>query len=321
MILNTVVTVQNGLQEVTFISGDSWKDTLLPAFFQLAGPNVDPTKFPIAAIDSANGQWLQLTQPWPGPSSTALNVQIYTDFTTALSLPLANPGDVNIADLWNSAMGILDNSLQAAGVPLHGPTHVGTGLDPMPLATPQASGALCQLSGLATDYVGGDNICHPLSGLPTGSIIMWPIGAIPVNFIECGGGEYSRTTYFNLWTFLGGVLSPWGQGDGKNTFNSPDLRSRIPMGRGTGLGLSTRSIGQKFGEEAHVTTLNEMPVHAHAYTYDGWSSGGGGVGFQTVTPGPWKLTQAVSARTISQGGGAPHNNIQPSTVLAFIIRV
>ena len=326
MILNCVVTVQQGLTEVTFVSGDSWQNIFTPAFFQLLpGPVTDPTKYWIAYFDSGNGEWLNLSQPWPGPTTMNVAVQIFSDFTTDLNLPLANPGDVDIADLWNRAMKILDT---LAAVPSHGPTHVGTGTDPIPLATTLTSGLLCQLSGLATDYIGGDNRPHGLAGVPTGAVTIFCGAVVPTNWLKCDGGAYSRSQYANLYAVLGGALSPWGQGDGKTTFNTPDLRGRVPMGAGLGTGLANRTLGQKLGEENHALLTAEMPAHVHSYVFDDFQPTGGTIGFVTGQPqDSYKLVQAQTGNTGSAGGGtlpgqgAIHNNIQPSTVVTYIIRV
>lgn len=332
MILNCVVTVQQGLQEVTFVSsptGQTWQNVFLPAFMTLdptSGP-VDPTKYWIANLDTGNGEWLNLSQPWPGPTTFNVPVIIFSDFTPDLNLPLANPGDVNIADLWNRAMNILDT---LAVVPAHGPTHVSTGADPIPFATTTAGGLLCKLSGLSTDYIGGDNQPHGLAGVPTGCVMLFCGATLPVNWLLCDGGLYSRTTYANLYATLGGAQSPWGQGDGKTTFNTPDLRGRVPVGTGLGPGLANRSMGQKLGEENHVLTTAEMPNHTHTYVYDDWQPTGGNVGFVTgQTQDTYKLVQAQTGTTGATGGASPptagvgksHNVIQPSTVVQFIIRV
>lgn len=324
MILNATVAVTNGQQEVTFVSsptGETWQNFFLPAFLQSNdATNLDPTKYWIAALDTGAGQWLQLAQPWPGPSNASLSVIIFADFTPHLGLPLANPGDVNIADLWNRAMGLLDQIGSLTGVLPHGPTHIGTGSDPVPTATAAYSGTIGPISGHSTDYIAGDGNCYPLSGLPTGAVFLWPITALPANCLACDGGQYSRTTYANLYSVLGGALSPWGQGDGHSTFNTPDFRGRVPMGAGTGPGLSTRSVGQKFGEESHTLVVAELPSITFSYTYDGWSSTGGNLGF-THNQDTYKLTLADVAKSNPVGGGVAHNNIQPSTVVQFVIRI
>jgi len=322
MVLNCIVTVQFGQQLVTYVSGDSWANVLTPAYMQMAGPMTSQQLYWIAELDFTDGNWLNLTQPWPGASSMNLPVTIVTDYTPNMNLPLANPGDVNMVDLWNRAMVLLD--VRTTAVPLHGPTHVGTGLDPIPLATVSSSGLLGQISGNATDYVGGDGNCYPLHGTPTGSVILFAGNSAPPNWLWCDGSAQSRAVYANLYAALGGAGSPWGQGDGVNTFNLPDLRGRVPMGAGAAPGLSNRPLGQKLGEENHILQLTEIPGHTHPYAYDQHAATGGTLGFGT---GTYKLTLGAPANTGNAGGTGPgnpasgHNNIQPSAVINYIIRV
>lgn len=55
-------------------------------------------------------------------------------------------------------------------------------------------------------------------------------------------------------------------GDGKTNFALPNLQGRVPVGAGTGAGLSPVVLGQAFGAETHTLTINEMPAHNHAAT-------------------------------------------------------
>jgi microcystin-dependent protein len=304
-------------EKVTRVSGDNWAEIIPPAYLQLAGPvGTDATLYWIAELDTSDGEWLNLSQPYNGPTNYNQTVVVVEDFTPRRSLPLANLGDVNIADLWNRAMFILDTQITA--VPLHGATHVGTGLDPVPLAGTSTSGLLDQLSGNDTDYVTGNNTCLPLSGVPTGTCLPFAGATIPPNWLACDGSTVPRSTYATLYTVLGGASSPWGQGDGSSTFNLPDLRGRTAIGAGAGTGLSNRTLGQSIGEENHTLLLAEIPSHAHSYSYDQLAGTGGTLGFGT---GTYAATASQSGTTGSVGGDQNHNNMQPSAVLTYIIRV
>lgn len=46
-------------------------------------------------------------------------------------------------------------------------------------------------------------------------------------------------------------------------FRIPDLRGRVPMGAGTGDGLTPRSVGEEVGEESHKLRGTELPEHKH----------------------------------------------------------
>ena len=95
----------------------------------------------------------------------------------------------------------------------------------------------------------------------------------PTGWLLCNGNAVSRTTYSALWTALGPTSSPYGQGDGSTTFNLPDLRSRVPIGVGTGSGLTNRTLGGTVGTETETLTSSQIPAHSHPNTVSGGSTG------------------------------------------------
>ena len=64
--------------------------------------------------------------------------------------------------------------------------------------------------------------------------IIYPYGgdsaAVPYGYLLCDGAAVSRTTYAALFAVVG---TAYGEGDGSNTFNLPDLRARMPFGEGS----------------------------------------------------------------------------------------
>tara|TARA_R100000008_G_C3584997_1_gene171517 strand:- start:1753 stop:2991 length:1239 start_codon:yes stop_codon:yes gene_type:complete len=108
-----------------------------------------------------------------------------------------------------------------------------------------------------------------------GEIKMYGGATAPTGWHICNGAEISRTTYATLFAVLG---TTYGIGNGSSTFNLPDLRGRIPIGAGTGIGggaedasggsapaggdaLSARALGQWGGNEKIL--LAHMPEHKH----------------------------------------------------------
>jgi microcystin-dependent protein len=189
----------------------------------------------------------------------------------------------------------------------------------IPLAGTGTSGLLGQLSGSTTDYVGGDNTCHPLVAallgylVPTGAVIDYAGATAPTGFLLAQGQAVSRTTYSGLYTALGGASSPWGQGDGSTTFNLPDLRSRVPVGAGQGTGLSNYALAATGGEEAHKLVTAEIPSHAHTFPFVYYTA-------QTAGGGGGQGTLSGTTTTSSTGGDGTHNNIQPYVAMNKIIK-
>lgn len=154
--------------------------------------------------------------------------------------------------------------------------------------------------------------------LPVGAIVPWPGADIPSGWYVCDGRPLLRTDHQVLFQVLGTI---YGAGDGLTTFNLPDLRGRAVVGLDNMGGVPaniiqgewSRGLGMTGGEDSHVLSIGEMPPHSHGYgfatvggRYDGHSS---------------PLFNATEWReTASTGGGLPHNNIQPSMALNWIIK-
>lgn len=70
----------------------------------------------------------------------------------------------------------------------------------------------------------------------TGMMVMFAGTSTPTGFLLCDGSAVSRTTNAALFAV---ISTNYGIGDGSTTFNLPDMRSRIPMGKGTGTKVAT----------------------------------------------------------------------------------
>jgi len=143
------------------------------------------------------------------------------------------------------------------------------------------------------------------------------------NFLPCDGASYLRSDYPDLFAVIG---IAYGAADGTH-FNVPDLQSRIPVGVGTGPGLSTYTLGQQGGEETHVLTVAELAVHSHSDAGHAHSEGIAtpafgaalaGVPIPSAVPGVG-VTGSGSAAITNSGSDSPHNNIQPYTALNYYI--
>jgi microcystin-dependent protein len=104
---------------------------------------------------------------------------------------------------------------------------------------------------------------------PVGSVTMFAGSSAPTGWLLCDGTAKSRTTYAALWDVLrnGTSSSPYGNGDGSTTFNLPDLLGRVPMGAGTGTGLTARTLGAEVGSESTTLTSSHIPEHVHTINH------------------------------------------------------
>ncbi|TNE75019.1 hypothetical protein EP331_00185 [bacterium] len=72
------------------------------------------------------------------------------------------------------------------------------------------------------------------------------------NYLKCDGAAISRTTYADLFAV---ISTTYGVGDGSTTFNLPDLQGRVPLGAGSGSGLTSRTLGATGGQEVQTEVI------------------------------------------------------------------
>ena len=87
----------------------------------------------------------------------------------------------------------------------------------------------------------------PAGGLPAGSIIQWSSNTAPPNWFICDGSAVSRALWPSLFAVIG---TTYGAGDGSTTFNLPDLRGRVAVGR-DGSQTEFDVLGETGGSKTH----------------------------------------------------------------------
>ena len=169
-------------------------------------------------------------------------------------------------------------------------------------------------SGINADTLGGfpaeDFVKHGdysfVDKPKAGFIYPLAIATIPEGFLLCDGAEYSREEYPELFIAIG---TTYGSGNGSTTFNVPNLQTRVPIGAS-----ENYVLGSTGGEETHTLTINEMPRHTHSIE----SRTVAGAMYGTVTTS--NNTESIGAvNTQPTGLNQPHNNMQPYTVVNYII--
>lgn len=149
--------------------------------------------------------------------------------------------------------------------------------------------------------------------VPAGGIMEFAGSTAPTGWLICDGQAVSRTTYADLYAIIG---TTYGTGDGSTTFNVPNLKGKVPVGRNSS-DTSFDTLGETGGEKTHTLTINEMPKHGHNYMVEETD----GDTFGTLrNVGAWNKANSSWAWTKDRGGDQPHNNLQPYIVLNYIIK-
>ena len=91
-----------------------------------------------------------------------------------------------------------------------------------------------------------------------GEIMMFGFNFAPRGWALCDGQLLPIPQNTALFSLLGTTYG----GDGRTTFGLPDMRGRVAIHKGTGPGLTSRSMGQKGGTER--ISLSQMPSHTHS---------------------------------------------------------
>ncbi|WP_018386897.1 IPT/TIG domain-containing protein [Ancylobacter sp. FA202] len=165
-----------------------------------------------------------------------------------------------------------------------------------------------------------------------GEIRMFCVPPDPSGWLPCDGRALPVA---NLYLALFSLISTTYGGDGKNSFNLPDLRGRAALGRGI---ASTTVLGYAGGTEFVTLAADQLPQHTHQLRF------ADGAGTSPVPTGclPARATAApdgdqpllydlpqdnsptttLDPETVGvTGGGAAHSNLQPSFVIGYFIAI
>ena len=142
--------------------------------------------------------------------------------------------------------------------------------------------------------------------IPAGTINQYAGTSAPTGWLLADGTAVSRTTYAALFAV---TSTTYGVGDGSTTFNLPDLKGRVPVGKNTG---TFATLGGTGGAETHTLTTAQIPAHNHQTSlYPNIAAGGTAIGGQGGFVGDY---------TQNTGGGGSHNNLQPYITVNYIIK-
>jgi microcystin-dependent protein len=217
---------------------------------------------------------------------------------------------------------------------------------------------------IQTDGTGTNNITQPvlprqqilstpyaMNGVPTGSVMPFAGTNIPSGWVLCDGATNTAANplFSGLFASIG---KTYGVGDGTLlSFQVPDLRGRVVVGSGQGVGLINRPLSANLG----VENITQVPNHTHPINLntdlDGshthviertsgvslkWGDGGGSSS-DRIDSGDVTAGDPADVRARASGSAHSHHisgatgydpngvesvdNLQPSLVLYYIIRL
>ena len=172
-----------------------------------------------------------------------------------------------------------------------------------------------------------------------GEIRMFAGNYAPQDWAICDGSLLQVQSFEALFVVLGTTYG----GNGVTTFGLPDYRGRVPVGQGTGTGLTPRTLGQTMGSETVAMTTANTPVHSHAFmvsknpatsatpnppgapksqTFGEFTGAGVIKGlYSTQATNPVSLSPLFLSQALvpAQGAPLPHNNMMGSLAINYII--
>lgn len=152
-----------------------------------------------------------------------------------------------------------------------------------------------------------------VEGLPTGSITMYGGSTAPSGYLLCDGSAVSRTTYSALFTAIG---TTYGTGDGSTTFNVPNVKGKVPVGRDSG-DTSFDTLGETGGVKSVTLTAAQSGLPAHTHPVDYVNSAQAGTNQSCIGVGSATIN---TQNNIAQNASESHTNLQPYIVLNYIIK-
>ena len=279
-------------------------------------------------------------------------VMVPSDLNNALREIMSHLKDLSDGTTGIDVLSLIDDDASHA-IKIQGPSDITANTT---FTLPDGDGSADQY--LKTDGSGTLAWVSPSSfSLPAGLVFPYAGATAPTGYLLCygqtlgnasSGATVANDNYQALFdvvkTAYGNSGSEvFGNGD---TVNLPDLRGRVVAGQddmgGSSAnnltnqsgGLNGDTLGATGGAETHQLVTSEMPAHNHSVSsisiqgVNGSGSNGqsiSGLRFQTLQGLSNISTHAVtSGHSISisnKGGNGSHNNVQPTIILNYIIKI
>ena len=164
---------------------------------------------------------------------------------------------------------------------------------------PFAANVILQSTKGASSTTAAGNEVAPL--LPVGSIIVWPETTAPAGWEIADGTAKSRTTFAGLFALIG---TDYGTGDGSTTFNLPNFKDRLALGKGTNNGTIASAQGSMAASSKITTDSGTAQLSAST----------------TTVAASAKDSSTVSVVSGVTAGGHTHTATIPTLCINYIIK-
>lgn len=168
------------------------------------------------------------------------------------------------------------------------------------------------------------------TSVPVGTIMIWPasLDELPSNMMQAAGQELNISDYPALFARYGTTYG----GDGITTFNLPDYSGLTIVGLDKS-DSDFGTLGNKVGEKEHKLSRAELPHFGGTLNFHG--SGGQGT-VLNGTSGDFQQqliknqyvvgtlasgAPSVGVVALNIGSDQSHNNVQPSAVAYYVVKV
>jgi microcystin-dependent protein len=156
-----------------------------------------------------------------------------------------------------------------------------------------------------------------------GEIRMFAGNFAPNGWMFCEGQTMPISENDALFTLIGTTYG----GDGQETFNLPNLASRVPIHMGTGPDGTTYQLAEMAGSESVTLSVQQIPNHTHVLSANTGAGGTNQPANKVIAASP-SVTIFVEDTPDNQlnpnaitpaGGSQPHENCQPFLCINFIL--
>ena len=156
-----------------------------------------------------------------------------------------------------------------------------------------------------------------------GEIRMFAGNFAPNGWMFCEGQTLPISENDALFTLIGTTYG----GDGQETFNLPNLASRVPIHMGTGPDGTNYQIAEMAGTETVTLTTQQIPNHTHPLSASTSAGAVNSPANKVIAASP-SVTIFVedspdnnlNPNSVTPAGGSqPHENCQPFLCINFIL--